>query len=125
MRRRSLFGLAAGAVASLFVPRAAAKPIDHTKPDRDANGSAICRIYRKAGDGQWREIRTSDVKAGDTLICIGQDGDRLWMAESMGVERVFPPHNGDTGGVSIKPGTFSELAGIRHHYVNPAPAPTK
>lgn len=117
MKRRSLIGMMLGSVAGLFASRAKAEPVpvpvinvdpypaavqfDPTKANRDGAGRAICRIYRETPDGTWREIQQRDIQPGDKIICIGQDGDRLWRAAALRVEQPFPPdaEARDSGGV--------------------------
>lgn len=119
MDRRTLFsavfgGLATGvtAEASGLPPRSVANglPFDPTAAGRDANGKAVCRIYRVAADGQWREIQPGDVRAGDRIVCVGQDGGRLWMCQSIDVLDTVPPENGNAGGVRQDPdGKYENL----------------
>lgn len=109
MKRRTLFGLSIGALLAPFFGRTSAAEIDHTIPERDANGKVICRIYRLGGDGTYREIRREEVRAGDQIVLIGQDGDRLWKAEALTVLETIAPTNGDSGGVTSDRSTVKLL----------------
>jgi len=68
-------------------------------PERDAAGRKICRTYRRDQDGRFREILRSQVRRGDRIICIGQDGFRLFKCEQIDVEEIILPDNNDAGGV--------------------------
>jgi hypothetical protein len=112
MNRRALLASlltpAVGAAAS--VPAVAVlAPDDPTRPARDARGKAVCRVYREEAQGVWRQIRTDEVRAGDRIVCIGQDGDRLWKADAMTVAGLVAPQNGDAGGVMTDPAKDNNL----------------
>jgi hypothetical protein len=116
-----MFGMMLGSVAGMFATRSEAKAevavypypaavaFDPTKANRDEGGRAICRIYRAANDGTWREIQHADIQPGDKIVTIGQDGDRLWVADSMTVQSTFPPQTDDAGGVITEPGSVTRL----------------
>ncbi len=94
MNRRSLFSAVTGFLAGLTLRPKADEPFDPTIAARDSHGGAITRIYRKAADGHWREIQQTEVKPGDTIIQIGQDGDRLWRASSTVIDQILPSDDG-------------------------------
>lgn len=82
MRRRSFFSAVGGAIAALFANPTTAQAAgkDHTKPDEyDPSGEAICRIYRQVKDGTYRQIQRSEIRVGDRILMVGQNGDRLFM----------------------------------------------
>jgi hypothetical protein len=104
MDRREMFTaafsslLAAPGGAATFP---AAAGFDPTVAPRDANGRAVCRIYRQDAAGAWREVLPADVKAGNRIICVGLDGRRLWMVRLIDVAEARPPEDGDGGSVVL------------------------
>ena len=116
MLRRSFFGralaaLGFGAATGGNAPGSGAAvrgvtffaPFD---PPRDANGNAVCRVYRRDAAGVWRMIRPADVREGDHIILVGQAGDRLFRCEEATVGTLVPPRDGDAGGfVPVGEGT--------------------
>jgi hypothetical protein len=57
-------------------------------------------VYREGADGSYREIRRHDVRPGDRIIMIGQDGDRLWKAEAVTALQ-YDPDCSPAGGVLV------------------------
>lgn len=104
MKRRGFFGGLAAVAAGMGLPRVAAA-FDPTVPSRAADGGAICRNYREGANGVWMEIAISDIRPGDRIIRIGQDGRRLWLCDALTVREMVPPHadNAMAGGVIVEP----------------------
>lgn len=67
---------------------------DPTIPERDRNGQAITRLYRRDHEGEWREIERTQIAAGDMVICIGWDGKRLWKCEALLTGSAYLPDAG-------------------------------
>lgn len=86
MKRRLFFGSIGAVVASLFGGRAKAGEFDPLTPPRDGMGRCVKRVYRENAKGEWHEIKLSEIKPRDRLICLGLDGTRLWCCHAILVD---------------------------------------
>lgn len=103
MNRRTWVGYGIGYVSGFIggffcAPKAAeakaAEVLDPTVAPRDSRGECVTRVYRETPDRGWREIQIAEINPGDKIICIGQDGDRLWRANSIKVISTEPVEPG-------------------------------
>lgn len=130
MKRRTFFGGLVAATGGLFGmgrTEANVRPaeFDPTVPSRlDAQGTAVCRVYRETEDdrtGQrvWLEIQVEDIRVGDRIIRVGQDGRRLWCADALTVTEITGPYAA-TGLIGVK---FSDEVNLRENPDGPAKMP--
>lgn len=103
MKRRSFFGgvaamLGFAPAGTAAVAGCGAARFDPTVPPGfDGRGSPVCRVYRESEDERtgrwvWLEIQLGEIRPGDRIIRIGQDGPRLWVADAFTVTEIVPPH---------------------------------
>lgn len=115
MQRRSFFGglLAAFGLASTATASMSVTPLDPTVARRDARGSAVTRVYRMRNDGdkcEWHEIKPEEVKKGDRIICVGQDGGRLWKCEAFtAASDFYRPNRREAGQTDVADGSEKDL----------------
>lgn len=85
MMTRRNFSVAA-ILGSLFSFVFGVRPMQANEPqtvpeERDCKGSCVAQAYKLCKDGVYRHVKRSSLKAGDTFVMIGVDGDRLWRVE--------------------------------------------
>lgn len=76
----ALMGFVFGVKAQAQFPDGQTVPTEH-----DHFGSAVAQAYKLHEDGSYRHVKRHTLKAGDTFVMIGVEGDRLWRVEQFKV----------------------------------------